>query len=102
MLNIVFTDYMGNKTDLLFMSKEDWIIDAAVIANVFMQKGEWRIRLVFGWVKNPFMIICRYIKDVYPTKSKAETFANYFIKTTQKNSKLTETISIYDFSICYN
>lgn len=102
MFNIVITDYMGQSSDLRFISDESWLHDTSVTANIVSYKGQWKIRLVFAWVKKPLQLICRYMPDSYSTKNKAETFANYFLKTTQKDKRGLLIINNYDFNICYN
>lgn len=102
MLNIVFTDFSGNSSDLHFLQNDKWLRDTAVIANVFTQKERWRILLVFAWVRQPMQFICRLMPDSYPTKSKADTFALLFTRTTQKDSRGSLTIQDHDFNFCYN
>jgi hypothetical protein len=102
MLNVVFTDFTGTSSDLYFLQNDKWLRDAAVITNVFAEKGRWRIVLVFAWVKNPMQLICRLLPDSYPTKTKADSFAQFFTRSTQKDKRGLLTIQYYDFTICYN
>lgn len=100
--NIVLTDYTGGPADLWFLQDAGWLADAAVSVHTYYQKGQWRAQLTFAWTKKPTRFLITRIPRYFETAARAALYASYYLRTTQKDTRGTQTISIHDFSIHCN
>jgi hypothetical protein len=102
MYGIAHPNLIGNLNDMAFMYNDKWLLDTEVSRYIYEQKGRWKIIMIFTWALHPTRFICRYMVDDFPTKNKAEIFANFYTRTSQKDIRGTLTLNTNDFNICFN
>lgn len=93
-----FTDKVGSKEDMNFLSDDEWLKDTAVVENIVERKGMWEIHLVFAHYKTPLKLIKRVITR-YTDRRKALISANYMRRLAAKDQRGTLTVSLDDFKL---
>lgn len=95
------SDTKGRFADLNFFYQDGWLLDSAVIDQVYHRKGTWEVHLVFAHTENPFQFIKRRVGS-YMTKQKAEFAANILRRQAAKDPRGTLKLDPKFFLTCEN
>lgn len=94
-------DKRGDRMDLGFLTKAEWLMDSEVKYLIGKYRGMWRLTMVYVYVKQPLQVICRII-DSYTSIKKAETYASIFQRGIRKDARGTLKADYNDINICHN
>lgn len=94
-------DGLGHDRDLLFLRKDYWLGDTAVIDRLIRRHGTWDIHLLFAHHRFPLRFISRRI-TCHPCPRKAALMAGYMRRLAAKDQRGTLCIDPAGYQIQLN
>ncbi len=95
------SDLKGRYADFNLFFDDEWLLDSAVIDQVYHRKGNWEVHLVFAHINNPLKFIKRRVGN-FVSRRKAEIAANLLRRQAAKDPRGTLSLDNSFFEGCDN